>query len=193
MRRSAQCSAARARDGGRTRVEPRQLHARAREPRAGVVRRGGRGVEALGRAGGAVSERDADRPHPAASGGCGTGACSAATRRAALTLLEPVRPYDHARTAEFWPAYLRGLAHLRLRHGREALGQFREIVEHRGEAADSPLYPLAHLGLARAAALAGDTSEARKAYEAFLSLWNGADSDLRPLQEARREYATLRR
>jgi tetratricopeptide (TPR) repeat protein len=110
---------------------------------------------------------------------------------AALTLLEPVRPYDHARTAEFWPQYLRGLAHLRLRHGREALEQFREITEHRGEAADSPLYPLAHLGLARAAALSGDTSQARKAYEAFLSLWSGADSDLRPLQEARREYATL--
>jgi tetratricopeptide (TPR) repeat protein len=110
---------------------------------------------------------------------------------AALTLLEPVRPYDHARTAEFWPQYLRGLAHLRLRHGREALEQFREITEHRGEAADSPLYPLAHLGLARAAASSGDTSQARKAYEAFLSLWSGADSDLRPLQEARREYATL--
>jgi serine/threonine protein kinase/Tfp pilus assembly protein PilF len=110
---------------------------------------------------------------------------------AALALLEPVRPYDHARTAEFWPQYLRGLAHLRLRHGREARDQFREIVEHRGEVADSPLYPLAHLGLARAAALAGDTSEARKSYEAFLSLWSAADPDLRPLQEARREYATL--
>jgi hypothetical protein len=110
---------------------------------------------------------------------------------AALTLLEPVRPYDHARAAEFWPAYLRGLAHLRLRHGREAVAEFREIVEHRGEAADSPLYPLAHLGLARAAALTGDASEARKWYDSFFSLWSGADSDLKPLQEARREYAAL--
>ena len=36
----------------------------------------------------------------------------------ALELLEPVRPYDHAPSAEFWPAYLRGQAYLQLKDGR---------------------------------------------------------------------------
>ena len=110
----------------------------------------------------------------------------------ALAVLEPVRPYDHARGAEFWPAYLRGQAYLTLKDAREAVAQFETIVNHRGEAPDSPLYPLAHLGLGRAAALAGETAKARKAYESFLALWRDADSDLRPLREARREYALLR-
>ena len=41
----------------------------------------------------------------------------------------------------------------------------------------SPLYPLAHLGLARAAALSGDTASARKAYQDFFALWKDADPD----------------
>jgi tetratricopeptide (TPR) repeat protein len=109
-----------------------------------------------------------------------------------LELLEPVRPFDHAPVSEFWPAYLRGQAHLQLKHGREAAGEFQSIVDHRGEAPDSTLYPLAHLGLARAANLAGNVAEARKAYEGFLALWSGADSTLQPLKEARAEYSRLR-
>jgi hypothetical protein len=53
------------------------------------------------------------------------------------------------------------------------------------------LYPLAHLGVARAAALTGDVVRARTSYEQLFSLWNGADSALQPLNEARREYARL--
>ncbi|PYR54104.1 MAG: hypothetical protein DMF95_01450 [Acidobacteria bacterium] len=109
-----------------------------------------------------------------------------------LALLEPVRPYDHARGADFWPAYLRGQAYLTSKDGREAGVQFETILNHRGEGPDSPLYPLAHLGLARAATLAGDVEKARKAYDALFALWQGADSDLRPLLDARREYARLR-
>jgi eukaryotic-like serine/threonine-protein kinase len=108
-----------------------------------------------------------------------------------LALLEPVRPYDHARGAEFWPAYLRGQAYLALRDGRSAGAQFETILNHRGESPDSPLYPLAHLGLARAAALTGEIARARKSYETLFEMWQAADSDLRPLQDARREYAQL--
>jgi hypothetical protein len=54
------------------------------------------------------------------------------------------------------------------------------------------LYPLAHLGVARAAALTGDVAGARNGYQQLLSLWNGADSTLQPLNEARREYARFR-
>jgi hypothetical protein len=109
-----------------------------------------------------------------------------------LDLLDPVRPYDHAPAAEFWPAYLRGQAHLQLKDGRAARAQFQSILDHRGEAPTSSLYPLAHLGLARSAALSGDVEGARKGYEGFLALWKGADSSLQPLKDASVEYARLR-
>jgi tetratricopeptide (TPR) repeat protein len=108
-----------------------------------------------------------------------------------LALLEPVKPYDHARGAEFWPSYLRGQAHLASNDPKEAAVQFETILSHRGESPDSPLYPLAHLGLARAATSTGDVEKARKAYEVFFELWKNADSDLRPLADARRDHARL--
>jgi tetratricopeptide (TPR) repeat protein len=110
----------------------------------------------------------------------------------ALELLDPVAPYDHATYAEFWPAYLRGEAHLRLGAGRDAAAEFDSILEHRGEAVTSPLYPLAHLGRARAANLNGDTATARREYDALFALWKDADADLRPLTDARRESGRLR-
>jgi tetratricopeptide (TPR) repeat protein len=110
----------------------------------------------------------------------------------ALELLEPVRRFDHAPVAEYWPAYLRGQAQLQLRHGAEAAAEFRSIIEHRGEQPDSPLYPLAHLNLARALVLSGDAAAARQAYLAFFELWQNADGHLLPLQEARREFDRVR-
>jgi tetratricopeptide (TPR) repeat protein len=109
----------------------------------------------------------------------------------AIELLDPVRPYDHAPAAEFWPAYLRGQAYLQLKDGRSAAVQFRSILDHRGEAPTSLLYPLAHLGLARAARLEDDLAQARRAYGTFLTIWHAADSTLPPLIQARSEYARL--
>jgi hypothetical protein len=109
----------------------------------------------------------------------------------ALELLEPLRAYDHVPTSEFWSCYLRGQAHLLLKEGRAAAAQFASILEHRGEHPNAPLYPLARLGLARAAALSGDIAAARQAYLDFFKMWNGADADLQPLKEGRREYARL--
>ena len=111
----------------------------------------------------------------------------------ALESLEPVRPFDHSASAAFWPSYLRGQAHMQLAHGAEAATDFRSIIEHRGELPDSPLYPLAHLGLARALASTGDRDGARHAYEAFLALWKDGDADLMPFTEARRELSRLGR
>jgi hypothetical protein len=110
----------------------------------------------------------------------------------ALELLEPVKAYDHAPSSEFWPAFLRGQAYLRLRDGRAASAEFRSIVDRRGQAPTSALYPLAHLGLARASLIAEDPACARGAYEAFLALWKDADEAVSPLAEARAEYARLR-
>lgn len=109
----------------------------------------------------------------------------------AVDELEPVHPYDHAPAAEFWPSYLTGVAQLRLRDGRAAAEAFRNIVNHRGEAPTSPLYPLAHLGLARASTLISDPTEARKNYEAFFTVWKSADPDLPIVKQARAEYSQL--
>jgi hypothetical protein len=109
-----------------------------------------------------------------------------------LELLEPVRPYDHAPSAEFWPAYLRGQAYLLRKDGQAAVAQFHGILDHRGEVPASMLYPLAHLGLARAARLTSDNEQARKAYEDLFVLWNTADSNLQPLKDARLERSQLR-
>ena len=109
----------------------------------------------------------------------------------AIRLLDPVKPYDHAPAAEFWPAYLRGEAYLGLRDGPAAAAQFQSIAEHRGEAPTSPLYALAYRGIARAAALTGDGAKARMSYETFFALWNSSDEG-RLIDETRREYARLR-
>jgi hypothetical protein len=83
------------------------------------------------------------------------------------------------------------LIYLRLKNGPAAAEQFSNVIEHRGEAPASVLYPLAHLGLARASALAGDTVTARAAYEDTFKFWPEADPDLQPLKEARLEHARL--
>jgi eukaryotic-like serine/threonine-protein kinase len=56
----------------------------------------------------------------------------------------------------------------------------------------SALYPLAHLGLARGAALTGDTTKSRKAYEDFFAMWKDADPDIPILQQAMQEYDKLK-
>jgi tetratricopeptide (TPR) repeat protein len=108
----------------------------------------------------------------------------------AIQLLETTRPYEGA--ALFQIAYLRGQSYLNQQRGADAAGEFQKILDHKGWQPLSPLYPLAHLGLARAATLSGDTTKARKAYQDFFALWKDADPDIPILQEARREYEKLR-
>jgi DNA-binding winged helix-turn-helix (wHTH) protein/tetratricopeptide (TPR) repeat protein len=105
----------------------------------------------------------------------------------AIALLQALVPVERA-----YPMsnYIRGLAYLRLRRGVEAGEQFQTILAHRGSNW-GPLYPLAFVGLGRAAVLAGDQARARKAYENFFALWRDADWDLPILVQARQEYASL--
>jgi tetratricopeptide (TPR) repeat protein len=108
----------------------------------------------------------------------------------AIDLLEGAKQYEA--NGLFWPQYVRGQAYLKLGKGAEAAAEFQKILDHRGWAPASYLYPLAHLGLARAAALTGDTAKSRKAYQDFLTLWKDADADLPILIEAKNEYANLK-
>ncbi len=66
------------------------------------------------------------------------------------------------------------------------------ILDRRGQFDISPFFPLAHLGLARAAAVAGDTTKSRKAYQDFFALWKDADADIPILIEAKQEYEKLK-
>ena len=109
----------------------------------------------------------------------------------AIQLSQTTSRYEMGEIAGFWPTYIRGQAYLRQRAGAEAAAEFQKILDHRGVDAFSPLYPLAHLGLARAASLTGDTAKARKAYQDFFALWRDADTDIPILQQARQEYERL--
>jgi serine/threonine protein kinase/tetratricopeptide (TPR) repeat protein len=105
---------------------------------------------------------------------------------AAIEQLQATSRYEPA--AEFWPQYLRGEAYLKLKHGTEAAAEFQRILDHRGQAPLSVLYPLAHLGLARGLALGGDTEKSRKSYEDFFAAWKEADPALPVLTQANSEY-----
>lgn len=88
------------------------------------------------------------------------------------------------KAGEFVPQYLRGLALLRLNRNLDAAREFDKILNFRGEAPLSSLYPLAQLGKARAK---NDKAE----YEKFFEIWKDADKDMPALVAARAEYETL--
>jgi eukaryotic-like serine/threonine-protein kinase len=90
-----------------------------------------------------------------------------------------------------YPIYLRGLAYLASHRGQEAGVEFQKFVDHRGLIANCPLGALAHLQLARAYAMQGDTAKAKAAYQDFLTLWKDADPDIPILKQAKAEYAKL--
>jgi serine/threonine protein kinase len=108
----------------------------------------------------------------------------------AIQLLEQARRYDVA--GEFWPQFIRGQAYLKLGKGAQATAEFQNIIDHRGWYPLSPLYPLAHVGLARAAVLAGDATKARKEYQDFFTLWKDADASIPILVAAHQEYEKLK-
>jgi len=90
-----------------------------------------------------------------------------------------------------YPVYVRGQAFLAARRGIEAAGEFQKILNHRGVVFNEPIGALAHLGLARAYVLQGDTISARSAYRDFLTLWKDADRDIPVFIAAKSEYAKV--
>jgi serine/threonine protein kinase/tetratricopeptide (TPR) repeat protein len=110
----------------------------------------------------------------------------------AVQLLQPAITYELGQAAQLLPAYARGVAYLRQQAGPQAMAEFQKVIDHRSVVANSTLYPLAHVGIARAAVLAGDTAKARKAYQDFFALWKDADPDIPVLIEARKEYDKLK-
>ena len=90
-----------------------------------------------------------------------------------------------------YPVYVRGEAYLATHHGKEAAVEFQKILGHRGIVLNEPIGALAHLQLARAYSLQGDTAKSRAAYKDFLTLWKDADPDIPIFKQAKSEYARL--
>ena len=116
----------------------------------------------------------------------------------AIVVLQAAVPHELGTTPDFgllslslYPVYVRGEAYLAAHSGSEAAVEFRKILDHRGIVGNAPIGALAHLGLARAYALQGDTAKAHAAYQDFLPLWKDADPDIPILKEAKAEYAKL--
>lgn len=107
---------------------------------------------------------------------------------AVIELLVKAAPYERAFLEVI---YARGLAQLMAGRGEEAGNEFQKLIELRGVDPTRPVHSLAHLGLARAHAAAGDIEASRQEYESFFGLLADADDGLPVLETARRDYAAL--
>jgi tetratricopeptide (TPR) repeat protein len=107
---------------------------------------------------------------------------------AAVAALESAKPYE---MAGYDIPSLRGEAYLRAHQPELAAAEYRKVLDNPG-VSFGPLYPMAHLGLARAYAAMGKTPESRAEYQSFLAAWKDADPNLPLLQTAQAELAHLR-
>jgi hypothetical protein len=87
----------------------------------------------------------------------------------AVMFLEAAAPYELGIPPQFllgtmYPVYIRGQAQLLAHDGVAARTEFQKYLDHRGVTLNFPLGTLAHLGLARAYAISGDTVKAKAAY-----------------------------
>jgi eukaryotic-like serine/threonine-protein kinase len=114
----------------------------------------------------------------------------------AIQSLQAAAPYESGGPPPFqmgtmYPAFLRGETYLQMNRGTDAAAEFQKLLDHGGIVLNSPLGALAHVGLGRAYAMAGDTLKAKAAYNDFLTLWKDADPDIPILKQAKAEYAKL--
>jgi eukaryotic-like serine/threonine-protein kinase len=114
----------------------------------------------------------------------------------ALVFLEAAAPYELGTPPQFqlgtmYPAYIRGQTQLMAHNGAAAAVEFQKLLDHRGLVLNFPTAALAHVGLARAYVLSGETTKAKAAYQDFFNLWKDADSGIPILDDARAEFAKL--
>jgi tetratricopeptide (TPR) repeat protein len=89
-----------------------------------------------------------------------------------------------------YTVYIRGEVYLAVHQGSAAEAEFQKILDHPGIVVNNPNGALAHLGIARAYVLQGDSAKAT--YRDFLTLWKDADQDIPILIAAKSEYAKLK-
>jgi tetratricopeptide (TPR) repeat protein/predicted Ser/Thr protein kinase len=110
----------------------------------------------------------------------------------AIELLQAASPYELGTAGGLYPVYVRGEAYLVARQSSEAVSEFQIILDHRGIVQNEPIGALAHLQIGRAYAIQGETTNAKAAYQDFLTLWKDADTNISVLKQAKEEYAKLR-
>ena len=108
----------------------------------------------------------------------------------AIEVLQAAAPYELGASG-LDPVYVRAEAYLAAHQGSEAAAEFQKILDHRGVVVNEPIGVLAHLGLARAYVLQGDTARAKAAYQDFLTLWKDAAPEIPIFKRAKTEYARL--
>jgi tetratricopeptide (TPR) repeat protein len=105
----------------------------------------------------------------------------------AVAALEPARLYGQR---DYRVLTERGTAYMQAGRADLAAGEFKAILAAApGTDASSPLYNLAHLGLARAYAAQSKKDESRQEYAKFFELWRDADADTPLLKQARTDYS----
>ncbi len=117
----------------------------------------------------------------------------------AIEVLQTATPYELAVPGidyyfffgGLYPAYVRGEAYLAAHQGSEAAAEFQKFLDHPGIVLSDPIGALAHLGVARAYVLQGDTAKAQAAYQDFLTLWKDTDPGIPILRQAKAEVAKL--
>jgi DNA-binding winged helix-turn-helix (wHTH) protein/Tfp pilus assembly protein PilF len=107
----------------------------------------------------------------------------------AIQQLEPARRFQ---LCDYSVPSLRAQAETEAGKLDAAAEDYRLILANQGVDPISPLYPLAHLGLARVLALQNNNSASRGEYEKFFDAWKDADADLPVLKQAGVEYARLK-
>jgi predicted Zn-dependent protease len=107
----------------------------------------------------------------------------------AVTALEPALPYE---LADYTVLMQRAEAYLQAGQPDMAVHDYQKVLVNRGVDPVSALYPLAHLGLARAYVLGNNNVHSRNEYEKFFDSWKDADSDVPVLKQAHLEYARLK-
>ena len=106
----------------------------------------------------------------------------------ALRALEPAAPYE---LEAYELLSLHGNAALQAHRPELATAQFQRLLANQG-IGYGPLYPMAHLGLGRAYAAMGRTSDSRAEYQSFLAAWKDADPEIPLLKTAQAELARMR-
>lgn len=106
----------------------------------------------------------------------------------AIAALEPTMPYE---MRDYAVPALRGEAYEQAGKPDMALVEFNKILNNPGVDPPNVLYPLAHLGAARAYAMRGNAAASRREFEAVFAHWSGANNDLPVLLQARQEYERL--
>ncbi len=95
----------------------------------------------------------------------------------AVRELESAQPYERAHLEA---PYIRGVTHLAANQPGEAKAEFQKILASPGAASANvsslTIHSLAHLGLARSEALAGNVEASRDAYERLFLVWQDAES-----------------